>query len=108
MRVLLDECLPRKLRNTLSKFEVTTVPEAGHAGLANGRLLAAISGRFDAFLTIDSNLTSQQTLATRDFGIPVLHAASNRLADLLPLVPEILAALAELQPGQVIHIPADS
>jgi hypothetical protein len=32
MRVLLDECLPKKLKHELEANEVTTVPEAGWAG----------------------------------------------------------------------------
>lgn len=55
-RVLLDECLPKRLKSMLTGHDVMTVPEAGHAGLKNGELLAAIAGRFDVFVTIDSNL----------------------------------------------------
>jgi len=32
MRILLDECIPRKLRNELSDHECRTVPEVGFAG----------------------------------------------------------------------------
>ena len=32
MRVLLDECLPRRLKRLLADHEVVTVPEAGWAG----------------------------------------------------------------------------
>jgi len=45
MRVLLDESLPRDLRADLKGHVVTTVKEAGFAGLANGELLANIALR---------------------------------------------------------------
>jgi hypothetical protein len=31
-------------------------------------------------------------------------AASNRMQDLLPLVPEVLAAVERIQPGRVEHV----
>jgi predicted nuclease of predicted toxin-antitoxin system len=39
MRVLLDECLPRKLKNDLPGHAARTVPEMGWAGKKNGELL---------------------------------------------------------------------
>jgi hypothetical protein len=39
MRVLLDECVPRGLRDEIAGHEVSTVAEAGWAGVKNGELL---------------------------------------------------------------------
>jgi len=44
MRVLLDECLPRKLKLDLAGHEVRTAQEEGWAGLKNGALLKAAAG----------------------------------------------------------------
>ena len=44
MRILLDECVPRRFRRELPQHEVQTVPEMGWASLKNGDLLAAASG----------------------------------------------------------------
>ncbi len=62
MRVLLDECLPARLRRDLPGHEVVTVPQAGWAGIKNGKLLRLIaeSGQFDVFLTMDKSLPHQQ------------------------------------------------
>jgi hypothetical protein len=60
VRVILDECLPRRLGLELSGHVVLTVPQAGLAGMANGELLARIQGSYDAFITIDQNLAVQQ------------------------------------------------
>ena len=50
MRVILDECLPRRLGSDLAGHLVTTVPQAGWAGVSNGKLLALIAGTYDAFI----------------------------------------------------------
>lgn len=106
MRVLLDECLPRRLSLELMGHLVSTVPQAGWAGFSNGKLLALIAGNYDAFLTIDKNLPAQQEMSALRFGVIVLRASSNQLTDLRPLVPQILATLATLQPGTVVTVTA--
>jgi hypothetical protein len=39
MKVLLDECVPRKFKNYLPNHEIVTVPDAGFSGKKNGELL---------------------------------------------------------------------
>ncbi|MEW5984605.1 MAG: DUF5615 family PIN-like protein [Acidobacteriota bacterium] len=106
MRVLLDENLPHALAPLLAGHDVLTVQGCGWAGFKNGVLLREAQGRIDAFLTMDANLEYQQRLSGMPFGVVVLHAPSNRLADLRPTVPLILAALEDLVPGDVRHIGA--
>ena len=105
-RVLLDECLPRRLRRELPGYEVRTVQELGWAGTRNGALLrrAAAEG-FAAFVTVDRNLEYQQHLPGVGLGVVALRARSNDVADLLPLMPEVLAALLALAPGQAVRVP---
>ena len=104
MRVILDECLPRKLGLLLTGHEVNTVQQAGWAGVVNGMLLAKIAGQYDAFITVDQNLPAQQNTAALPFGIIVLRSPTNQLTDLQPLVPKLLVALATLKPGQVVKL----
>jgi predicted nuclease of predicted toxin-antitoxin system len=104
MKVLLDECLPRKLGRLLVGHEVTTVQEAGRSGVSNGKLLARVAGQFGAFITIDQNLSAQQDTAALPFGIIVLRSRTNQLHDLAPLAPQILSALPMLLPGRVLVI----
>ena len=105
MRILLDACVPRTLRDSLAGHEVRTAPEMGWGDLNNGALLDAMAGQFDALVTVDKRLPKQQHIVDRPFGVVVLHATSNRLADLLPLVPALLEALAGLGPGGIREIP---
>lgn len=84
--------------------EVRTAPEMGWGDLDNGDLLDAMEGRFDALVTVDKRLPRQQDLKGRSFGVVVLRARSNRLADLLPLVPALLQALGALKPGGIREV----
>ena len=104
MRVLLDENLPHDLAQALAEHEVVTVQGLGWSGLKNGELLRRADGHIDAFITMDSNLQFQQRLAGLPFGVIVIHARSNRMADLLPVIRLLLAALVELVPGTVRHV----
>lgn len=106
MRVLLDENLPHDLAACLLGHSVLTVQGLGWAGLTNGELLRRASGAVDGFITMDSNLQFQQRLEVLTFGVLVLHARSSRMADLLPLVDPVLAALSELTPGEIRHVGA--
>ncbi|MGH2436889.1 MAG: DUF5615 family PIN-like protein [bacterium] len=101
MRVLLDECLPRRLKRELVGHDVRTAPEMGWASKTNGELLALAAADFDVLLTSDRNLSHQQNLSAFDIAVIVLVAVSNRIDDLRPLVPQILAALTTVKPGTV-------
>jgi hypothetical protein len=76
----------------------------GWGDLDNGDLLDAMAGHFDALLTVDKRLPQQQRVTERLFGIVVLRAKSNRLSDLLPLVPNLLLVLSTLQAGEVTEV----
>jgi hypothetical protein len=56
VRVLLDECVDRRLAGDILGHDVKTVPEMGLAALKNGELLARAEAEFDAFITVDQNL----------------------------------------------------
>jgi hypothetical protein len=97
VRVLLDECLPRRLKREFASHEVRTAPEMGWASKRNGELLALAVGQFDAFLTADRNLSYQQDVSSFDIAIVVLVARSNRFEDLRTLMPRILEILPSAQ-----------
>jgi Domain of unknown function (DUF5615) len=99
MRVLLDECVDRRVLRHLTGHQVTTVSKCGWAGIKNGHLLALAEKEFDVFVTMDRNLSFQQSLPKFGIALVVLRARSNRLSDLLPLVPEIINAISSAKPG---------
>ena len=103
-RVLLDECLPRHLKRSLEGHEVRTVPEAGWASKENGELLALAALSFDVFVTVDRNLTFQQSPKHLEIGVIVLMARGNRLLDLLPLVPRLREAVETVDRGEVVRL----
>ncbi|MGH8604139.1 MAG: DUF5615 family PIN-like protein [Gammaproteobacteria bacterium] len=105
MRVLLDECLPRKLKRAFAGHEVKTVAESGWAGRKNGDLLRLAQEQFDVFITVDRNLTFQQDAGQFDIAVVVLTACSNAIEDLEPLVPAVVRALSDLR-GEVLRVGA--
>jgi len=76
----------------------------GWGDLDNGDLLDAMTNHFEVLVTVDKNLPHQQRMKDRPVGVVVLRAKSNRLSDLLPLVPDLLAALSTLQAGAVKQV----
>lgn len=104
MRVLLDECVPRGLRDDLPGHEVKTVAEAGWAGVKNGELLRLAASQFDLLITVDRNLEYQQSFTGLSLALIVVHAPSNDIAVLRPLMPNVLVAIPRAKPGVVTNI----
>jgi hypothetical protein len=104
MKLLLDECIDRKLAREFVGYEIKTVPQMGWAGTKNGQLLALVEKEFDVFITVDRNLSFQQNLSHFNIAVVVLQASSNRLMDLKPLVPKILDILSTVVKGQAVFV----
>ena len=99
MRVFLDECVDWRLARDIVGHDVMTARQMRWTTLKNGELLSLASTHFDVFVTVDRNLTFQQNLSSYSIAVLVLRAKTNRLADLRPLVPMLLAALEKARPG---------
>ena len=106
MRVLLDECLPRRLKRDLVGHDVRTAPEMGWASKRNGELLRLAKPRFDVFVTVDRKLQSQQNLSAFDIAVIVLVAGTDRLRDLRPLMAEVIERLPSVKPGEALTVGA--
>src|ERR1700689_2309197 len=105
MRILLDEYVPRPLRKELTSHDVRTVQEQGWAGRKNGELLGLMAAAgFQVLLTTDQNLRHQQNLAATGVAVIVMVASTNRLADLVPLVPSVELAMRNIQPGDIVEV----
>jgi PIN like domain len=105
MRVLLDECVPKALGRALVGHAVRTVPQEGWSGKKNGELLTLMStAGFEVLLTVDQGVRFQQNLQSAGVAVVIMVAATNDIVDLLPLVPNVLTALANVQPGDAVEI----
>jgi hypothetical protein len=105
LKLLLDECVDRRLAQAITGHDVKTAPQMGWAGLRNGVLLGkAVEEGFDVFVTVDRNLLFQQPLEKYPISVVVLHGKSNRIEDLLSLTPQLLRALQFPKTGQVVHV----
>lgn len=105
MRILLDECVPRPLKRELADYEIRTVVEMGWSGKKNSELLRLMNQEgFAILLTTDQNLRYQQNLEQAGVAVVVLVARSNRLPDLVPLIPVVCSVLSTIAPGELIEV----
>ena len=105
MKLLLDECTPKRLRHDFQGHEVQTVPEVGLKGVLNGELLrAAIAQQFDVLITVDRRIPFQQNLSQFDIAVIILVARPCRYAQLKMLVPQAIVVLERIKAGDVVII----
>lgn len=106
MKILLDESLPRKLKNYFgTEHEVWTVRDKEWLGQKNGVLLQLmIENGFEIFVTVDRNLPYQQNLQKLPITIFVLCAINNRLETLALLIPKLFDRLLQGELQNVIEI----
>ena len=107
MRILIDECLNWRLGRALTGHYAVSAQKMGWSGVKNGKLLAlAVENGFDVFLTGDRNLTFQQNVTQSPIAVVVLESEGIQLHHTLPLMPQVLALLPTLKPGQVVKVTA--
>ena len=88
MKVLLDECVTKKLKSYLQDFEIYTVAEMGWSGVKNGKLMSlCVMNHFDILLTIDKNMMYQQNLEKHPITIVVLNSLTSKLEELKLFIP---------------------
>ncbi len=106
MKILLDESLPRKLKNDFPvNHEIFSVKDMNWLGKKNGELLQLIiENNFEIFVTVDRNLPYQQNLQRLPFTIFVLCAINNRRDTLQKLVPAIFEKIKNGALQNVIEI----
>lgn len=104
MRLLLDECIDRRLAREFKDHTVKTVPQMGWAGVKNGRLISLAEKEFEVFVTVDQNLSFQQKLSKFDIAIIILNAPTNKLSTLKLLVPRVLSILQKIERRQTITV----
>lgn len=102
MKIIIDESLPRYLKQLLGDHETRTVQEMGWAGIRNGDLLARAESNFQVLLTADKNLQHQQNLAGLKLAIVVFP--SNRLSIVKNLAGRVNEALSVIKVGEIVEL----
>jgi predicted nuclease of predicted toxin-antitoxin system len=105
MKLLLDECTPKRLKNDFVGHNVFTVDDAGFKGLKNGDLLrAATNAGFEVLITVDQNIQHQQNIALSTICVLILIAKSNRYDHLQPLITKALELLTTIKSREIIIV----
>jgi hypothetical protein len=102
--ILLDECVDRRFARDLVGHSVTTVQRRGWSGIKNGELLALAEKEFDAFITVDRKLATQQDLTKFRVSVLLLRVHTNRLEHIRPLAAELLEELPRASAGALTII----
>lgn len=104
MKVLLDECVDSRLAGHIRGHTVATASAHGWAGLTNGELLRLAQAEFDVFVTVDRNLSFQQHVPKFSIAVVLISSKSNRIDDLIALVPALLASIEAAPKGAVTRV----
>lgn len=105
MKILLDECVTKRLKKHLEEFEVFTVRELGLSGIKNGKLMSyCVDNHFDILLTIDKNLMHQQNLDQYPVTIVVINCLTSKIEELITFLPSFKLQIGNLQKHQAYII----
>ena len=104
MKILLDECVDRRLARDLIGHSVTTVPKRGWAGIKNGDLLALSEKEFDVFVTVDRRISTEQDLTKFRIAVVFIRARTNRLEDIWPVIPDLLETIERANAGALTTV----
>jgi hypothetical protein len=97
--------LPIAIAGELRGHDVSTVRAQRWLGLRNGVLLrTAVDAGFEVLVTADKALRYQQNLAAIGIAVVLISGVRNRMQDLRPMIPRILAAIEDVQRGQLIEV----
>ena len=105
MKVLLDECVPERLRNFLPGYEVHTARFAGFSGKKNGELLRlAEDAGYSVLLTVDQGIPYQHSMSGRKIAVLVLRAPANDIDTLKQMTNAVIGSLTTASAGTVVEL----
>lgn len=108
MKLLIDENLPKVLKQHFPEHKIYTVRDMGWQSKKNGELLALMLDEgFEALVTFDKNSQHQQNFAKYPIAVLVLNALRNSMPFLEPLLPLMHEALSKPLPAgaTVVSLP---
>ena len=98
MKVLLDECVTKRLKPYLETLEVFTVRDMGWSGVKNGRLFTlCVENHFDIILTIDKNMIYQQNLENYPITVVVLNSPSSKIEEIAHFIPSFFEQMGRFE-----------
>src|ERR1043165_7924390 len=105
MKILLDECVTKKVKPHLVDHTVLRVSEMKWNGLKNGELLKqAVENNFDIFLTIDKNISFQQSISKHNITLVILDVQSSNITDVLRLLKEFIKRISSMRRNEAYKI----
>jgi hypothetical protein len=105
MRILLDENFPADFAKLLVGHDVSNVHSLDRRESRTANYCAA-HDICEVLVTLDRNLELQQNVKILSLGIVVVRARSNRIADLVPYIPEILQEVTKVGAGRIVTVGA--
>ena len=107
MKILLDNNVPRLLRNNLPGHQVDAAPQFGWHTLSNGELLdRAENEGYQLLITADQRIPYQQNLSHRN--IAVLIITGNRRQHVNRALAAINDAVNSMSPGETRILEIDA
>jgi len=105
MKVLLDECVPERLRGHLQGHEIHSARYAGLSGRKNGELLRlAEEAGYDVLLTVDQGIPYQNSMTGRGIAVIVLRAPGNDIDTLKQMTDALTTALTSISAGAIVAL----
>lgn len=105
MKLLLDENLPKRLKQDLPEHNVLTVREMGWNGMRDVVLLSKASNAgFHVLLTFDKNIRYQQNFSDFSIAVFILTARNNTYLELTKLSPLVRRLLKQKLPSEPVAI----
>jgi len=105
MKILLDECVTKRLKPYLKDFEVYTVMEMGWSGVKNGKLMSlSVKHNFGIILTIDKNIMYQQNIEKYPITIAVFNSLTSKLEELILFIPSFLKQIYQFEKKKIYLI----
>ena len=104
MRILLDECVPARLRRAFPGHSVKTVTECGWRSGKDFALLGFAEKTFDVFVTVDRRLSRENDLSRYRLGFLIANVPNNRLEAFEPLFERLKLAAESVKPGELIFV----
>ena len=106
MRVFIDACIDPRTTELFAAHDVKTAFDLGWHKLKDHVVLTMVCPSFDVFVTADKGFEFEHNLRALPIAIVIVHVAKNKVEFYRELAGELRAAVNNVRPGTVVHVPA--